>query len=310
VLALSTSAGASVAAYALGGPWWAAVACAAAPLAALAASLASRVASAEAEAGAQRARARDAEDLLAGASHELRTPLNAILGYSELLVEDASARAGATGELGRWASELEVDLGRVNHSARHLAALVDEVLDLSRAQRGAAGIRLEEADASELVTEAAESLEALVGAGSNELVVDAPPSLGVVEVDRTMVRRVVLNLVSNASKFTEGGRVTVRASLEEDAGSPGAQVLRVEVEDTGRGMTEEQVRLAFGEFVQVHGGRPEHAHAHAGSGLGLALSRRACALMGGRIGATSAPGEGSTFWFEVPARRAPAGAGR
>jgi signal transduction histidine kinase len=220
---------------------------------------------------------------LANMSHELRTPLTAILGYGELLLEEAAPSM----------EPLHADdLQRVCSSAQHLLGLINDVLDLSKVEAGRVRVSQEPVPLRPLLEEVLTLVEPIAASGGNALVLhvdaDLPPALA----DPQRLKQCALNLLSNAAKFTEGGRVTTSASLE------GRSVV-VRVEDTGVGLTAEQADRIFEPFEQVD---DAHTRRHAGTGLGLALSRRLMEAMDGGLELEgSTPGVGSTFSLRVPA---------
>jgi len=215
---------------------------------------------------------------LASVSHELRTPLTAILGYTELLLEDMT---GAPAD----------DLGKVQRSARYLLKLIDDLLDLTKAQAGRLQVR-DDAVALDAVVEAlASEAQTLARANNNDLHWHIAEGCPEVRGDPMRVRQVLLNLLSNAARFTHAGHIRVRATPR----GPGGPV-DVEVEDTGAGMSDTQVGALFQPFSQVH--RPTASL--GGTGLGLALSRRLARAMGGDLTVRSRPGHGSTFTLTLP----------
>ena len=225
-------------------------------------------------------------EFLASMSHELRTPLNAIIGYSELLGENAADDGDA--ELGR-------DLQRIHGSATYLLALINDILDLSKIEAGKMELFVEPFAAEPLLSEVVATIEPLLSKRGNRLVLDAG-ALEPLHTDRTKLRQVLLNLLSNASKFTDHGVVTVRVQCQPAADGPW---LTVAVSDTGIGMTPPQLGRLFQAFSQADAAT---SRTFGGTGLGLALSRRFCQLMGGDITVTSALGAGSTFTVQLPAR--------
>jgi signal transduction histidine kinase/ActR/RegA family two-component response regulator len=222
---------------------------------------------------------------LANMSHELRTPLNAIIGYSEMLIEDAE-------ELG--AAHMAADLGRVIGAGRHLLSLITGVLDLSKIEAGRMELDPESFEAVEAVQSAIDTSQALAAARRNVLTVEGIADLGQIHSDRTKLQQVLLNLVGNACKFTQDGRVRVAARRE--AGTAGDWLV-VDVVDTGIGMTPEQMAGLFREFTQADAATTRR---YGGSGLGLAISRRLCHLMGGTLTVESEIGVGSTFTVRLP----------
>src|SRR5574342_284469 len=219
---------------------------------------------------------------LASMSHELRTPLNAIIGYSEMLQEDAA-------EHGDGAAV--PDLQKIHAAGKHLLALINDVLDLSKIEAGKMGLFLEDFDVRALVQDVEATIRPLVAKNGNRLELRTAPDLGSMQSDETRVRQVLLNLLSNASKFTERGLITLEAERDD-----GTIVLRVR--DTGIGMTAEQQARLFQAFSQAE---TSTATKYGGTGLGLAISRRFCQLMGGDVTVESQPGKGSTFTARLPA---------
>ena len=229
---------------------------------------------------------RDAKgDFLALMNHELRTPLNHIIGFSEVLA------MGMAGELN---DEQKTQIRMIARSGRYLLSIVNDVQDLVRFDAGAISVEDNIFTAEEVIDGAIEMCELAAVEKGLTLASGGGTSL-VVRSDRRRVRQVLVNLVNNAIKFTPAGSVTVRALRHE-------RMIRFEVEDTGYGMTPDQLDAAFGEFVQLP---PQTANLakSPGAGLGLAISRRLVGLLGGTIHATSEAGVGSVFFFEVPADR-------
>jgi len=223
---------------------------------------------------------------LAKMSHELRTPMNAIIGYSEILLEDATDS--------RNKSAID-DLGKILSAARHLLGLINDVLDLSKIEAGKMDLFLETFDVGTLVREAATTVAPLIEKKNNRLVVECPEHIGVMHADATKLRQVLLNLLSNASKFTTAGQVTLRARRE--LGARGDSIV-IEVVDTGIGMTPEQMGRLFQSFAQADSSTTAR---YGGTGLGLAISRQFARLMGGDVTVESTPGEGSVFTARIPA---------
>ncbi|MBN8249063.1 MAG: hypothetical protein J0L84_16670, partial [Verrucomicrobia bacterium] len=234
---------------------------------------------------------------LANMSHELRTPLNAIIGYSELLQEEA-------GDLG--ADALVPDLKKIHGSARHQLALINDILDLSKIEAGRMTLYVEPVQLDALLPEVLGVIEPLAARTGNRLVLDAPTPLGVFATDVTKLRQILLNLLSNAAKFTERGdiriQVTARATApgalsKSPPGDRAARWLEFAVSDTGIGMTPEQLGRLFEAFEQ---GDASTTKKYGGTGLGLAISRKFARLMGGDIVVTSEPGCGSRFTLWLP----------
>lgn len=226
---------------------------------------------------------------LASMSHELRTPLNAIIGYSELLIEEA-ADEGET--------ELTEDLQRIALSGKHLLGLINDVLDLAKIEAGRMELSTEEFRVADMVEEVAVTTRALVEANRNTFRVRQEGELGTMSADALKLRQVLLNLLSNAAKFTEEGEVTLAVARVPD-GADDRMVFRVI--DTGIGMTPEQVGRIFQPFVQAEAGTSVK---YGGTGLGLALSRRFARMMGGELMVESEAGVGSTFTLTLPVTEA------
>jgi signal transduction histidine kinase len=222
---------------------------------------------------------------LANMSHELRTPLNAIIGYSEMLEEDAEASGNAA---------LVSDLRKIRSAGRHLLGLINDVLDLSKVEAGKMKLYLETFDVAGVVSEVAATAKPLMEKNRNRLEVRCAPDVGQLREDVTKVRQVLLNLLSNSSKFTENGTVTFEAVREHDR--TGSWVV-FRVRDSGIGMTPEQMSRLFQAFMQADASTQRK---YGGTGLGLALCRKFCVMMGGDINAESAPGAGSTFTVRLP----------
>ena len=239
------------------------------------------------QAAAQAQVASDSKSMfLANVSHELRTPLNAIIGYAELIMEEAA-------DLG--VVEFDEDLSRVSAAATHLRRLIDDVLDLSRIEAGRMELELEEVALGPLLGELVQVSMPLARQRQNQLTLVLGESDQVVlRTDRTRLRQIVLNLLSNACKFTERGQVTLSAREALWRGRPG---VLIEVRDTGVGMTPEELLRAFEVFVQASASTSRQ---HGGSGLGLPLTRRICGLLGGELDAQSEPGQGSVFRVTLP----------
>jgi PAS domain S-box-containing protein len=239
-------------------------------------------------------RARDAAEaanraksaFLANMSHELRTPLNAIIGYSEMLQEEVE-EAGQPG--------LVADLKKIHTAGKHLLALINDVLDLSKVEAGRMEVYLETFEIRRVVDEVVSIVGPLVDRNANRLEVDCPASVGAMRADLTKVRQGLFNLLSNAAKFSERGTVTLRVG-REPAG--GREWVLFEVGDTGIGMTPEQMGKLFQAFAQAEAST---ARRYGGTGLGLAITRRFCQMMGGDVTVRSEVGKGSTFTMRLPA---------
>jgi PAS domain S-box-containing protein len=218
---------------------------------------------------------------LASMSHELRTPLNAIIGYSEMLEEELETLAQP---------QLVSDLSKINTAGRHLLALINDILDLSKIEAGKMQLHLETFPIGPLLEEVAATARPLAAKNSNALEVRLPADGGTLHGDLTKVRQMLLNLLSNACKFTRRGIITL--AVERDEGS-----LTFVVHDTGIGMTTQQMDRLFEAFAQAEASTSSQ---YGGTGLGLAITKRFAHLMGGDVTVASAPGEGSTFSIRLP----------
>jgi signal transduction histidine kinase len=232
-------------------------------------------------------RANEAKSIfLAKMSHQLRTPLNAVIGYSEILLEDA--------ELKRDSTQIE-DLRRINAAGKHLLSLVTSVLDLSKIEADKTELVVEPFDVASFIDDVVATSRSLVVANHNEFVIERSPDLGIMISDATKLRQSVLNLLSNAGKFTKDGRVTLNVARER--GTTGDWI-RFCIEDNGIGITADNVQKLFKDFNQAEAST---ATKYGGTGLGLALSQSLCRMMGGVITVESTYGRGSRFTIRVPA---------
>lgn len=230
---------------------------------------------------------------LANMSHELRTPLNAIVGYSEILEEEAE-------EVG--IPDFIPDLKKIQFAGKHLLSLINDILDLSKIEAGKMDIYLETFEVAPVIEAVVATIHPLVQKNGNHLQVDYPPSLGQMYSDLNKVRQVLLNLLSNAAKFTENGTITLEVRLIPDGGFPRDQPpdwLEFRVIDTGIGMTSDQIKQIFNAFTQAD---PSTTRKYGGTGLGLAIGQRFCEMMGGEISVSSELGSGSTFTVRLPYR--------
>ncbi|MBL9059811.1 MAG: response regulator, partial [Mangrovicoccus sp.] len=218
---------------------------------------------------------------LASMSHELRTPLNAIIGYSEMLIEDAED-SGQT--------EPVDDLQKILSSGRHLLALINDILDLSKIEAGKMEIFVERFDLRPLIDEVGATVAPLVQKKANRLVVEIDPAIDRIETDKTKLRQNLFNLLSNASKFTDHGTITLSVR-------PEAETVVFAVRDDGIGMTEAQLSRLFEAFVQAEAST---ARNYGGTGLGLALVKQFTEMLGGTVRVDSAPGKGSVFTLTMP----------
>jgi signal transduction histidine kinase/CheY-like chemotaxis protein len=224
---------------------------------------------------------------LANMSHELRTPLNAIIGYSEMLEEE-------THELGKV--ENVKDLQKIQGAGKHLLSLINDVLDLSKIEAGKMGLHLETFDISQMIQEMVTTLQPAISKNSNTIHVHLADGVGRMRADITKVRQILFNLLSNASKFTDHGTISVdvdRSTVE------GQDWIGFRVTDTGIGITAKQKGNLFQEFTQAD---VSIARKYGGTGLGLAISYRYVQLMRGNISVESEPGEGSIFTVHLPAK--------
>jgi signal transduction histidine kinase/CheY-like chemotaxis protein len=236
----------------------------------------------------QRARAatQAKSHFLANMSHELRTPLNAIIGYSEMLQEEAEDSGQES---------FIPDLKKINRSGRHLLELINDVLDLSKIEAGKMELYLETFDISNLLEEVSTTVQLLVQKNSNVLELRCPANLGAMRADMTKVRQSLFNLLSNASKFTKNGKITLEAAREISPTKSAWIVFRVS--DTGIGMTPEQQDRVFEAFSQADAST---ARDFGGTGLGLTITKTFCRMMGGDVTLTSGSGKGTTFIIRLP----------
>ncbi len=226
---------------------------------------------------------------LATMSHELRTPLNAIIGYTELILEEHAPQVGPA---------LTGDLERIESSARHLLGLISDVLDLSKIEAGKYTLHAEDIDLATLLASVDAACRPGQQRGGNRFEIDAPTPLPALRTDATALRRVLINLIGNAHKFTRDGAVVLR--IREEAADGGRRVVFA-VEDTGIGMSEAQLRRLFDAFSQADA---TISRRFGGTGLGLAISQQLVHLMGGDISVTSEPNVGSKFSLWIPASSA------
>ena len=224
---------------------------------------------------------------LANMSHELRTPLNAIIGYSEMLQDDATDMTPA---------EIAADLKKITRAGKHLLTLINDVLDFSKIEAGRMDLNLETVDVTTLMRDLEGTVAPVVKKQGNAFIVHADANVGTMTADPGKVRQVLLNLLSNAGKFTTNGTVTLRAVRTERRGE---DFLALSVEDTGIGLTREQFGRLFQAFAQADATTQRD---HGGTGLGLALCRRFTLMMGGDIEVESKAGSGSTFTVMLPAQ--------
>lgn len=239
----------------------------------------------EAKVAAEAANATKSQ-FLATMSHELRTPLNAIIGYTEMMQEEAEDNG----------HEVYVpDLKKVHSSARHLLALINDVLDLSKIEAGKMDLYLETVEVRPLIDDVVSVVSPLVDKKANKLSVSLGPNLGQIHADITKVRQSLFNLLSNASKFTERGTISLDVYRLWHEGS---EWFRFEVKDTGIGMNKEQLGRMFQAFTQADASTTRK---FGGTGLGLVISRNFCQMMGGDITVESEEGKGTKFTITLPA---------
>jgi signal transduction histidine kinase/CheY-like chemotaxis protein len=239
---------------------------------------------------AELATARDAADeanrtkssFLANMSHELRTPLNAIIGYSEILQEDAADKNDQ--------APIE-DLKKIEGAGRHLLGLINNILDLSKIEAGKMDVFIEPVDIQALVKEVLSIIKPLTDKNENVIEVICPADIGSFRSDQTKLKQCLLNLLSNASKFTSKGRLTLTVARE------GGSQIRFGVSDTGVGMTQEQLGRLFQAFSQADASTTKR---FGGTGLGLAITKHFCIMLGGNVTVESTPGRGSTFTIRLP----------
>ena len=220
---------------------------------------------------------------LANMSHELRTPLNAIIGVTEMLREDAEALKQDT-----------EPLDRVLGAGRHLLALINDILDLSKIEAGRMELQLEPFALAPLISSVVKTIEPLAAKNGNQVSVRCDPAIGTLHADQMRLRQALLNLMSNANKFTERGTITIDARKGQEEGR---DWVTIAVADTGIGMTAEQIGKLFREFSQADASTTRK---YGGTGLGLAISKRFCQMMGGDIAVESEVGRGSTFTIRLP----------
>ena len=226
-------------------------------------------------------------EFLAKMSHELRTPLNAVIGYSEILLEDAELE-GRGEQIG--------DLQKISAAGQHLLSMVNDILDISKIEAGKMDLFLEDFDLDRLISEVEINSRPLAAKNTNTFqIVREEGGLGTVHLDATKVRQAVLNLVSNATKFTHNGEITLSVRREN---LKDGDWIEIAVRDTGVGISQEQISVLFSKFTQANA---KVASKYGGTGLGLALSQNLCNLMGGEITVTSELGKGSCFAIRLPA---------
>ncbi len=251
---------------------------------------------------------------LANMSHELRTPLNAIIGLSQLLQDDAQ-------ELGLDEQDVIIDLQSINNAGKHLLALINDLLDLAKIEAGKMALDLETFEIATLINKIVITLKPLMENNGNVLEVHYDDRLGTMYADQTKVQQVLFNLLSNAAKFTQQGKVKLTVTRKDKVGTmddsaavamlgasdknpsfilPRSSFIIFKVSDTGIGMTDEQQQRLFQPFTQADASTTRK---YGGTGLGLAISRHFCQMMGGEIVVESKAGCGSTFTVCLPVGR-------
>src|ERR1700738_303579 len=222
---------------------------------------------------------------LANMSHELRTPLNAIIGLTDMMVGNAA----------RFGTEKALEpLRRVLSAGRHLLALINDILDLSKIEAGRMDLNLASFSLAPVIDEVVKTIEPLAAKNGNQVAVHCDGEIGTMHADQMRLRQALLNLMSNAHKFTERGTITIEAHHRQESGG---DWITLAVTDTGIGMTPEQMGKLFQEFSQASSST---ASKYGGTGLGLVISRRFCQMMGGDITVASESGRGSTFPIRLP----------
>ena len=223
---------------------------------------------------------------LANMSHELRTPLNAIIGYSEILREDAQDRGD---------NASEADLVKIETAGKHLLGLINDILDLSKIEAGRMDLHLEEVDLNRLLAEVRVLVTPLIDKNGNRFEIDAPADIGAMRVDLVKLKQSLINLLSNAAKFTKGG--LVKLSVGRQVSDQGRTIFTFAVSDSGIGMSDEQIGRLFQAFTQADASTTRN---YGGTGLGLTITKHFCTMLGGDVTVTSEPGKGSTFTITLP----------
>jgi DNA-binding response OmpR family regulator len=224
---------------------------------------------------------------LANMSHELRTPMNAIIGYSEMLMEEAE-------DIGQ--DDFIPDLSKIHGAGKHLLNLINDILDLSKIEAGRMELYLETFEIKSLIQETLSTIHPLIEKNTNTLKCCLPENLPPMYADLTKVRQSLFNLLSNASKFTKNGTISLNVSCDTEQDQ---NWIIFEVTDTGIGMTPEQIGKLFQAFTQADASTTRK---YGGTGLGLAITKKFCEMMGGDINVTSEVGKGSIFTIRLPAK--------
>lgn len=223
---------------------------------------------------------------LANMSHELRTPLNAIIGYSELIIEESRENNQ---------TEHVSDLDKIKRSATHLLSLINDVLDLSKIEAGKMDIQLNIVEMRSFLDELMATIEPLAAKRGNMLTLHSKTNRKYLEIDNLKLKQVLINLLGNACKFTEHGKITLQVS--EQIGRESTKQLCFTVKDSGIGIRPETLAVLFQPFTQEEQNYVRH---YSGTGLGLSISKHLCELMGGNISVKSTPGIGSEFTVTLP----------
>ncbi|MDY6802947.1 MAG: ATP-binding protein [Cyanobacteriota bacterium] len=242
---------------------------------------------------------------LANMSHELRTPLNAIIGYSEIMLEDAV-------DLGLETSI--PDLTKIQTAGRHLLSIINDILDLSKVEAGKMELHMEPFDIESLIDNVLSTIQPTIEKNCNVLEVIFEDPIELIRADLTKLRQVILNLLSNAAKFTENGKITLKVREATDEEKQGIearkkdcdrlkdgkrQYILISVADTGIGISYEHLEHLFEPFTQADSSTTRK---YGGTGLGLAISRHFCKMMGGDISVESELGKGSVFTVTLPVK--------
>jgi PAS domain S-box-containing protein len=226
-------------------------------------------------------------EFLASMSHELRTPINALIGYTSLMIDRI---------YGEITPKQEEGLHRIQASAQHLLALINDILDLAKIEAGKMPLHLEDVPVAAIIAEITQQIEPLVRKKALEFITEIPPNAPVMHTDRTKVKQILLNLLSNAVKFTHAGRIILRVV-------PANDVLRMDIIDTGIGIRAQDLHAIWEDFRQVDQSRTRE---FGGTGLGLSITRKLVEALGGSIAVESEYGAGSAFSVMLPVRSEPA----
>ncbi len=230
----------------------------------------------------------DNSALLANVSHEVRTPLNAILGYTSMLLDDV------WGELNE---KQRKSVRRISSNAQHLLGLLSDILDLTKLDAGKMPVHVDTFELSDLVREILEELEPLIEKAQLKAVGDFPQAPLWMESDRQKVKQIVVNLLTNALKFTPDGEIRIRISTRDESGL--SEMAVIEVCDTGMGIAPRDQEKIFESFRQVDS---SVRRARGGAGLGLAICRQFATMLNGSVSVLSEVGEGATFIVKLPMR--------